>query len=140
MYMLTKPLMDYTNAQVESFSRLAQSRDLAELSRSGAENFWRLIQENQTRFLQSDALAQLTKASVDNYSRFIQDSLRSFSTLAFEAQGQMTKGIQEGTKRLQEVANTTSNFVGTAAHETAETAKNAAEQVSEEARTARRRA
>jgi hypothetical protein len=143
MYLLTKPFIDYAHSQVESLTRLTQSSDITEMTRSSAENFWRLVQENQVRFLQSDALTQFTKANVESFSRFIQDYSRGFSALAVETQGRLTKGIQEGTRQLQQVACSTSNFVSTGARETAETVKNTAEHVAEESdatRVARRRA
>ena len=143
MYLLTKPFIDYAHAQVESLTRLTQSSDIAEMTRSSVENFWRLVQENQVRFLQSDALTQFTKVNVENFSRFIQDYSRGFSALAVETQGQLTKGIQEGTRQLQQVAGSTSNFVGTAARETADSIKSSSEHVSDESdatRVARRRA
>ena len=139
---VTKPFIDYTNAQVESLTRFAQSRDIAELTRSNIENFWQLVQEHQSRFVQSDALKELTKANVENLSRFVQDYARSFSTLASATQGQFSRGIQEGTRRLQEVANTASNLARTAAVEAAETVNDSAEEISEDvsrARAAKRR-
>lgn len=134
---ITKPFIDYTNAQLESLTRFAQSRDIAQLTRSSIENFWQFVQEHQSRFVQSDALKELTKANVENLSRLVQDYSRSFSTLAYETQGQFSRGIQEGTRRLQEVANTTSNLVRTAAVETAETVNDSAEEISEDAARAR---
>jgi hypothetical protein len=139
---VTKPFIDYTNAQLESLTRFAQSRDIAQLTRSSIENFWQFVQEHQSRFVQSDALKELTKANVENLSRFVRDYSRSFSSLAYETQGQLSKGIQEGTRRLQEVANTATNLVRTAAVETAETVNDSAEEISEDvsrARAAKRR-
>lgn len=137
---VTKPFIDYTNAQVASLTRFAQSRDIAELTRSNIENFWRLVEENQSRFVQCDALKELTKANVENFSRLVHEYTRSWSTLASETQGQLTRGIQEGTRRLQEVANTTSNIVGTAVEKTAETVEDSAEEISEETDVAKARA
>ena len=77
-----QPVVDYTNAQVQTLTRFAQSRDIAELTRSNIENFWRLVQENQTRFIQSDALKDLTRANFENYSRFLQEYSRSVLALA----------------------------------------------------------
>jgi histone H3/H4 len=129
---LTKPLVDYSNAQVQSLARFTQSRDIAELTRSSIENFWQLVQDNQSRFVQSDALKELTKANVENLSRLLQEYSRSFSALAYEAQGQLTRGIQAGTKRFQQVANTASNIVGNAADESTEALKGTAEEIADE--------
>jgi hypothetical protein len=137
---VTKPFIDYTNAQIESLTRFAQSRDITQLTRSSIENFWQLVQEHQSRFVHSDALKELTKANFENFSRLAQDYSRSFSALAFETQGQLTRGIQEGTRRMQAVANTTSNLVRTAAVETAETVNDSAEEISEETDVAKARA
>src|SRR5687767_2460131 len=102
MYQLMKPFIDYTNAQIESFTRITRSPDIAELSRSGAEGFVRAMQENQSRMLHSDVFAQLTQANVENFSRFVQDCSRSFTAFAYETQGQLTKGIQESSKQMQQ--------------------------------------
>jgi hypothetical protein len=128
---LTKPLINYSNAQVESVTRFAQSPDIAELTRSSIENFWQLVQENQSRFVQSDALKELTKANVENFSRLLQEYSRSFSALASETQVELTRGIQEGTRRFQQAANTASSMVGTAADESAQAVKGAAEEGAE---------
>lgn len=130
---LIKPVVDYNNAQIQTLSRFAQSRDVVELTRSSVENFWKLVQENQSRFVQSDALKELAKANIENFSRFIEQYVRSFSALAYEAQGQFTRGIQEGSKRFQQVANAASSIAGTAADETAEMLKSSAEEVADEA-------
>ncbi|HSF56871.1 MAG TPA: hypothetical protein VLD83_02270 [Candidatus Binatia bacterium] len=50
---LTKPFIDYTNAQVETLTRFAKSPEIAELTRSSIENFWQLVQESQSRLIQS---------------------------------------------------------------------------------------
>lgn len=130
---LIRPLVDYNNAQLETLRRFAQSRDIVELTRSSMENFWQLVQDNQSRFVQSDALKEFAKANAENFSRLVQQYSRSFSALACETQGQLTRGIQEGTKRFQQIANTTSNIVGTAAAETTQAVKQTAEEAAEEA-------
>jgi hypothetical protein len=129
---LIQPVTDYTHAQVESLTRFAQSRDIAELTRSSVENFWRLVQENQSRFFQSDALTQLVKANVENWSRFAQDYSSALYSVVSEAQSQFTRGIQDGTRVLQQAANTGSNIVRTAAEETTDAVKVSAEEAAEE--------
>ena len=132
MYQLMKPFVDYTNAQIESFTRITRSPDIAELTQSGTEGFFRAMQENQSRMLNSEVFSQLTKANVENFSRFVQDFSRSFTAFAYEAQGQLTKGVQESTKQMQQAANVTSSIVGSAVHEATESMKNATEEISEE--------
>ena len=132
MYQLMKPFIDYTNAQMESFARITRSPDIAELTQSGAQGFFRAMQENQSRMLHSDVFSQLTKANVENFSRFVQDFSRSFTAFAYETQGQLTKGVQESTKQMQQAATATSSIVGSAVHEATESMKNATGEISEE--------
>jgi hypothetical protein len=133
MYLnLTKPFIDYTNAQIETLTHFAKSPELAELTRSNIENFWQLVQESQSRVLQSRAFTEWSKANVENLSRLTQEYSRTLSDVASQTQTELSRGIQEGTRRFQQVANTASNIVGTAAQETAEAVKGTAEEIADE--------
>ena len=92
MYTLTKPFTDYANAQFETFSRF--------------------MQENQSRFPQPEALSQLIKTNIENYSRFVQECMHGFAMLAFETQGQMSRGVEETARGFQQAAKTTGIIVG----------------------------
>jgi hypothetical protein len=132
MYLnLTKPFIDYTNAQIEILTRFAKSPEIAELTRSNIENFWQLVRESQSRVLQSRAFTEWSKANVENLSRLTQEYSRTLSDVASQTQTELSRGIQEGTRRLQQVANTASNIVGIAADESAQAVKGAAEEGAE---------
>jgi hypothetical protein len=140
---LIQPFVDWTNANVETFTRLAKSPELAEVTRKNVDSFWRVAQENLTRVAQSDAFAEWTKANVDNFSRLTQEYSRNLYTAASEAQAEITRELQEGTRRLQQVANLSSNIIGFSAEETAKTVgasvEEGAEEIEERARATRRR-
>ena len=86
MYQLTQPYINYTNAQLESVRNA--------------------MQQNPMALMQPEALSQLMKTSIENYSRFVQELTQSFSTLASEAQGQMSRTIEESARTVQQAART----------------------------------
>lgn len=114
MYQLTQPYINYTNAQLESVRNA--------------------MQQNPMAFMQPEALSQLMKTSIENYSRLVQELTESFSTLASEAQGQMSRTVEEGARTVQQAARTTSIIVG----ETADTETSGEIDIAN-ARSARRR-
>jgi hypothetical protein len=129
---LMQPFVNWTNAQVETFTRFAKSPEIDELTRSNIETFWQLVQESQSRIIQSRAFTEWTKANVENFSRLAQEYSRTLSDVASQTQTELTRGIQEGTRRLQKVADTATNIVGTVADETGRAVKASAEEVLEE--------
>jgi hypothetical protein len=129
---LTKPFIDWTNAQVETFTRFARSPEIAEWTRSSVDDFWRVVQENQSRIIQSDAFAEWTNANIENFRRFAEEYSRALFAVASQAQAEFTRGIQEGTSRLQQVARTASNIAGAAADEVSQAVNASAEEVAEE--------
>jgi gas vesicle protein len=137
---LIRPFIDWTNAQVETFTRFAKAPEIAELTRSNIENFWQLVRESQSRIFQSRAFTEWNKANVENFSRLAQEYSRTLSDVASQAQTELTRGIQEGTRRLQQVANTASNIAATAADETGRAVKASAEEVAEETDVAKAKA
>lgn len=130
---LLQPFANLANANIETFSRFARSPELAELTRKNIENFWRVAQENISRVTQSGVFAEWTRANVENFSRFAQDYSRSVLTVASETQGEITRNVQEGTRRLQQVASITGDLVRTSAEETGKAVRDTAEEVADEA-------
>lgn len=130
---LLQPFASWTNANIETFSRFARSPELLELTRNNIDNFWRVAQENVSRFTQSGVFAEWTKANVENFSRFAQEYSRSVLAVASETQGEITRNVREGTRRLQQVASITGNLVSNTADETARAVRDTAEEASDEA-------
>lgn len=144
MYLnLIQPFINFTQANVETFARFAKSPEIAKLTRSNIEDSWRITQEHLSRVTQSDAFSEWTKSNVDNFSRFAQEYSRTFYTLASETQSEVTRGLQAGTRRLQQVANRSSNILSVSAEAASKAVQNTAEEVADETeekvKTARRR-
>jgi hypothetical protein len=139
---LIEPFVKWTNANVEAFVRFAKSPEVAELNRTNIDAFFRVPQEYLSRLTQSGAYAEWTKANLDNFSNFTQEYVRKSYAVASEAQAELTRGIREGTRRLQEVSKLSSNIAGISADETARAVTSFAEEgeeAEEKARAARRR-
>jgi len=137
---LLQPFANWANANIETFSRFARSPELLELTRNNIDNFWRVAQENVTRFTQSGVFADWTKANVENFSRFAQEYSRSVLAVASETQGEISRNVREGTRRLQQVASIAGNLVSTSAEEAGKAVRDTAEEVSEETDEQRARA
>lgn len=109
---LAQPFIEFTHAQANTVARFAKSPDIAEFTRSSIENFWRLLQENHSRLVESNAFAQWTAANLENFARFAQDYSRTVAAVALQTQSELTRGIQERSRRFQKVANTAIHAAG----------------------------
>jgi hypothetical protein len=125
---LAKPFIDWANTNVEIFTRFANSPEIAELTRTNLENFWKVTQDNVARVTQSGVYAGWTKANLENFSRLAQDYSRALSEVASETQAEMAKGIQEATSRFQQVAKVASDSVNASAREATRAAGAAVEE------------
>lgn len=125
---LVKPIVDYTNANIETFSRFAKSPELANFTRAAIEQYWRAIQENLTRVTQSDAFAELTRQNVENFSRFASDYARSVYAIASQTEAEITRGVQEAARRFEQVTNTASNLISLSTREVSKAVGNSAQE------------
>jgi hypothetical protein len=114
---LIKPLVDLTNANIETFSRFAKSPEIANFTRAAIEQYWRAIQDNLTRVTQSDAFAELTKQNVENFSRFASEYARGVYMIASQTEAEITRGVQEAARRFEQVSNTASNLISVSTRE-----------------------
>ena len=114
---LVKPLVDLTNANIETFSRFAKSPEIANFTRAAIEQYWRAIQDNLTRVTQSDAFAELTKQNVENFSRFASEYARGIYTIASQTEAEITRGVQEAARRFEQVTSTASNLISLSTRE-----------------------
>ena len=69
MYNVLQPIVDLTNANIETLSRFANSREVTELVNSASKNL-ELVQDNMEKVTGSDAFATYLRTTIDNYVRF----------------------------------------------------------------------
>ena len=70
MYNVLQPVVDFTNANIETLSRFANSREVTELAKDSASKYLELVQDNMAKIARSDAFATCLRTTIDNYVRF----------------------------------------------------------------------
>jgi hypothetical protein len=102
MYNILQPVVDLTNANIETLSRFANSREVTELAKDSASKYFGLVQDNMAKVTGSEAFATCLQTTVDNYVRFANDYTKNVYGIV--AQGQEFV-VEEGNKRLAQVAD-----------------------------------
>jgi hypothetical protein len=72
MYNLLQPVTQFTNANIETLSRFANSREVTEPAKNSASKYLELVQDNMAKIAGSDAFATCLRTTIDNYVRFCQ--------------------------------------------------------------------
>jgi hypothetical protein len=129
MYNVLQPIADLTNANIETFSRFANSREVTDLVKESTSKHWELVQDNMAKIARSDAFATCLRTTVDNYVRFANEYAKNVYGIVAQGQEFMTRQVEEGNRRLAEVVD----ISGRAAQAGSESMKSAGEEVSNEA-------
>jgi hypothetical protein len=105
MYNLLQPVVDLTKANIETFAHFATSREVTEVAEdSVAKNFER-VQDNMAKIAGSDAFATYLRTTIDNYVRFANEYTKNLYGIVSQGQEFVTRQVEEGNKRLAEVAD-----------------------------------
>jgi division protein CdvB (Snf7/Vps24/ESCRT-III family) len=129
MYNILQPVVNLTNANIETLSRFANSRDVTELAKDSASTYLELVQDNMAKVTKSDAFATCLQTTIDNYVRFANEYTNNVYGIVAQSQEFVTRQVEEGNKRFAQVAD----ISGRAAQAGTESVKSAGEEVSEAA-------
>jgi hypothetical protein len=105
MYNILQPVVDLTNANIETLSRFANSREVTELAKDSASKYFGLVQDNMAKVTGSEAFATCLQMTVDNYVRFANDYTKNVYGIVAQGQEFVTRQVEEGNKRLAQVAD-----------------------------------
>jgi hypothetical protein len=111
MYNILKPVVDLTNANIETLSRFANSREVTELAKDSASKYLGLVQDNMAQVAGSDAFATCLQTTIDNYVRFANDYTKNVYGIVAQGQDFVTRQVEEGNKRLAQVADISGRVV-----------------------------
>jgi division protein CdvB (Snf7/Vps24/ESCRT-III family) len=129
MYNIAQPVVDFTNANIETLSRFANSREVTELAKDSASKYLELVQDNMAKVTGSNAFVTFLQTTIDNYVRFANDYTKNVYGIVAQGQEFVTRRVEEGNKRFAQ----TSDISGRAAQAGTESVKSADEDVSEAA-------
>jgi hypothetical protein len=107
-YNATRPFIDLTNANIESFLRFARSPEVSEVAKVGLENYFAFVNDSFTRLAGSNAFAEWNRAVLNNYSQFATQYVQSLSSIATQTQELMSRQAEQGTQSLQQIGEAAS--------------------------------
>jgi hypothetical protein len=136
MYNLLQPVVDLTKANIETFARFTNSREVTELAKDSAIKHLEFVQENMAKIAGSDAFATCLRTTIDNYVRFSDEYTKQLYGIVSQGQDFVTRQVEEGNRRFAEVANISSRAVQAGT----ESVKSAGEEALERGRAGRPRA
>ena len=113
MYNLLQPVVDLAKANLETFSRFANSREVTELAKDSATKHSEHVQDNMAKIAGSDAFATCLRTTIDNYVRFANEYTKNVYGIVTQGQEFVTRQVEEGNKRLAEVADISGRAVQT---------------------------
>jgi hypothetical protein len=129
MYNLLQPLVQLTNANIETLSRFANSREVIDLVKERASKHLELLQDNMAKVAGSDAFATCLRTTIDNYVRFANEFTKNVYGIVAQSQEFVTRQVEEGNRRLAQIVD----ISGRAVQAGTESVKSAGEEVSNEA-------
>lgn len=123
MYNILQPYVNLMNANIETFSRFANSREVTDLAKTSAVKFMEVGQENISKVAGSDAFASWTRAAIDNYVRFANEYTQNMYGIVSQGQEFMSRQVEEGNRRFAQIAE----FSGRAAEKGMQAVKSSSE-------------
>jgi hypothetical protein len=136
MYNLLQPLVQLTNANIETLSRFANSREVTELAKDSASKQLEFVQDNMAKIAGSEAFATCLRATIDNYVRFANEYTKNVYGIVVQSQEFVTQQVEEGNRRFAKIVD----ISGRAVQEGTESVKSAGEEAVERGRPGRPRA
>jgi hypothetical protein len=127
MYNVLQPVVDLTKANMETFSRFANSREVTELAKDSASKYLELVEDNMAKVTGSDAFGTCLQTTIDNYVRFANEFTKNVYGIVSQGQEFVTRQVEEGNKRFGQVAD----ISGRAAQAGTESVKSAGEEALE---------
>jgi hypothetical protein len=105
MYNVLQPVEDFTNANIETLSRFANSREVTDLVKESASKHLELVQDNMAKIAGSDAFTTFLQTTIDNYIRFANEYTKNVYGIVAQGQEFMTRQVEEGNRRFAQVAD-----------------------------------
>jgi hypothetical protein len=129
MYNLLQPLVQLTNANIETLSRFANSREIIDLVKESASKQLELVQDGTAKIAGSDAFATCLRTTIDNYVRFANEYTKNVYGIVAQSQEFVTQQVEEGNRRFAQIVD----ISGRAVRAGAESVKSAGEEAVKEA-------
>ena len=129
MYNVLQPVVDFTNANIETFSRFANSREVTDLVKESASKHLELVQDNMAKIAGSDAFTTCLRTTIDNYVRFANEYAKNVYGIVAQSQEFVTRQVEGGNRRFAEVVD----ISGQAAQAGSESVKSAGKEALNEA-------
>ena len=118
------------NANIETFSRFANTREVTDVAKESAVKSAKVLQENASKIAGSNAYAELTRAMIDNYVRFANEYTQNLYGIVSQGQEFVSQQVEEGGRRFSQIADISRRTVETAA----QSGKSASEEVTRQQR------
>jgi hypothetical protein len=136
MYNVLQPLVQLTNANLETLSRFANSREVIDLVKEGASKQLQLVQDGTAKLAGSDAFATCLRTTIDNYVRFANEYTKNVYGIVAQGQEFVAQQVEEGNRRFAQIVD----ISGRAVQAGTESVKPAGEEALERGRPGRPRA
>ena len=101
---ILQPYVNLTNANIETFLRFANSREITDLAKTSAVKLVEAAQENVSKVAGSDAFASWTRAAIDNYVRFANEYTQNVYGIVSKSQEFVSRQVEEGNRRFAQIA------------------------------------
>jgi len=111
MYNILQPYVNLTNANIETFSRFMNAREITDLTKQSATKLLEVTQENASKVAGSEALANLTCAAIDNYVRFANEYTQQVYGIVSQGQEFVSHQMEEGNRRFAQIADISTRAV-----------------------------
>jgi hypothetical protein len=130
MYNIFQPYVNLMNANIETFSRFANTREVTDVAKESAVKSAKVLQENASKIAGSNAYAELTRAMIDSYVRFANEYTQNLYGIVSQGQEFVSQQVEEGGRRFSQIADISRRTVETAA----QSGKSASEEVTRQQR------
>jgi hypothetical protein len=105
MYNLLQPVVDLTKANIETFSRFANSHEVTELVKDTTIKHLEIVQDSTAKVAGSEAFATCLRTAIDNYFRFANEYTKQVCGIVLQGQEFVTQQVEEGNKRFAQVVD-----------------------------------
>jgi len=133
MQSFVQPLLRYSNANLESFSRYANANDIAQIAKTAGDRYLQYVQEGLRQVVQTEAATEYSRALISNYTKFMNESAQALLGIASDTQEFINEQFERSAWRWKQAGEVANNFVDASAAMTSGTmrsSRDAAERAS----------
>jgi hypothetical protein len=105
MYNPLQPLVQLINANIETLSRFANSREAIDLVKESASKQLELVQDGMAKIAVSDAFATCLRTTIDNYVHFANEYTKNVYGIVAQGQEFVSQQVEEGNRRFAEIVD-----------------------------------